>query len=125
MRNKPIVGANYATRIPPILPTATGLDGAPLFEGEDVSEVLHAGFGCLLVSMEVFAAIDKPYFALGYSPKDDDYSGEDVFFFQKARKAGFSVWIDHSLSEEVGHLGEFEYTMAHTRMTREAANGAG
>lgn len=80
-----------------------------------------AGMGCLLTSTDVFRGMSKPYFALGYSKDADDYSGEDHFFFQKAHQAGFRLWIDSALSEEVQHLGSFAFAMPHARMTQEAA----
>lgn len=120
--DKPVVAANYATRQPPILPVTTMEDGSPLWEsGLDLVEAKHAGMGCMLVDMAVFRAIGKPYFAVGYSPKDDEYAGEDIFFCEKARTNGFAIWIDGGLSEEIKHLGGFPFEMGHARMTRDAA----
>jgi len=118
---KHVVAANYAMRQPPILPTAGDEAGNPMFDVEDLAEAKHAGMGVMLTSIDVFLAIGKPYFALGYNRGLDDYSGEDTFFCERARKEGFAIWIDGPLSEEVQHLGEFPYEMAHARMTLEAA----
>jgi hypothetical protein len=122
LHDQPIVGCNYPTRVPPILPTALAPDGAPLFHAEGLADVSLMGMGCLLTATEVFGKIGKPYFALGYAPSTDDYSGEDDFFFNKARKAGYAVTVDGGLSEEVLHLGQFPYGMAHARMTQSAAS---
>ena len=35
--------------------------------------------------------------------------GEDVYFCTMARVHGFEVWVDHDLSKEVTHIGQFEY----------------
>jgi len=119
-----IVAANYPTRQPPILPTAVDVDRNLVFAVEGLQEVERCGMGVMLTDMAVFRAIGKPYFALGYSRADDDYSGEDTFFCERARKEGFPIFIDGPLSEAVSHLGEFSYGMPHARMTQEAAHGA-
>ena len=121
MHDVPIVGTNYPTRVPPIRPTALAPDGSPLFRAEGLTDASLLGMGCLLTATEVFEKMGKPYFALGYSPKTDQYSGEDDFFFRKAREAGFDVLVDGDLSEEVLHLGQFPFGMPHARMTESAA----
>lgn len=119
--DKPIVAANYAMRNHPIIPTAITDDRMPLFESEGLKEVKACGMGVMLTSMDVYQSIGKPWFAVGYNRGLDDYSGEDTFFCERARKCGFPVLIDGALSEEVEHLGGFAYAMAHARMTRDAA----
>jgi len=39
---------------------------------------------------------------------------QDVFFCNKARAAGFKIWIDHDVSKEIGHVGTFEFKHDHT-----------
>ena len=122
---KHVVAANYPMRTPPIIPTVVDEQHQPVFESEDLTEQRTCGMGVMLTSMEVFQKIGKPYFAVGYSRAADDYSGEDTFFCERARAAGYAIWIDGPLSEEVQHLGEFAFEMDHARMTREAAlNGS-
>ena len=119
---KPIVAANYPTRTAPILPTA--LDGetrVPIFTHDGLVEATCCGMGVMLTSIDVFLALRKPWFAVGYNRDADDYAGEDTFFCQRAREANFAVWIDGALSEQVTHTGSFEYQMEHARMTLAAA----
>jgi len=33
--------------------------------------------------------------------------GEDVYFFRKAKKAGFNVYCDFSI--KIGHIGDYIY----------------
>lgn len=123
--NEPIVGANYPTRRAPILPTAERKDLGSLFSGDEdegLIEVTHCGLGVMLIDTNVFRSIGEPYFALGFSPLGRGYVGEDVFFCQKARKAGYKIWIDQGLSKEVKHIGEIEYEMHHANYTREVFN---
>jgi len=42
--------------------------------------------------------------ATGYEP-------EDFYFCKKLRANGVSVYVDHDVSQEVAHVGDFEYTL--------------
>lgn len=66
------------------------------------------GFGVCLISTEVFKKTKKPWFMFGFNPRADDYVGEDVFFFARAKEAGFTAFVDHDLSQDVRHIGEVE-----------------
>jgi len=125
--NEPIVACNYSTRRPPITPTAAQAFNQHTFTDETstgLQEVVRCGMGCMLVNMDVFKKLSAPWFALGYIPKENDFVGEDVFFCQKAAHNGFAVLIDHDLSKEVEHLGEFPYRAEHAIFLRDqnAAN---
>lgn len=118
----PIVGANYVTRQPPILPLATDMDRQPVFHGErDLEDVRFCGMGLMLTETQVFAKMGKPYFAVGYNKQVDDYAPEDAFFCDQARRHGFRVQVDWPLSEQVRHAGVLEFTLDHGRMTLAAA----
>lgn len=120
-RDKPIVAANYPTRRPPFLPTAEHREKGYLFTTADASgleEVSHAGMGLMLVDLDVYRALDKPWFALGYDPTKDGWAGEDVFFCRNAGRAKFPVLIDHDLSHEVRHSGQMIFTQRHAELTR-------
>lgn len=120
--DRPIVGANYATRQAPILPTMKDMDKALLFDSADgLLPVSTMGMGCLLTEMGVFTKLPKPHFALGYNRDLDDYASEDAYFAMIAQQAGYQVLMDPVLSEVVRHVGAMEFTMEHARMTRDAA----
>ena len=119
-----IVAANYPTRQPPFIPTAMDNDYNPVFSGEGLSEVRACGMGVMLTKCEVFRAIGKPYFALGYNKKQDEYAGEDAFFCEQARKAAYRVLIDWHLSDEVGHCGGYTFDLRHSQATLTALQGA-
>lgn len=120
-REKHVVAANYPTRQAPIIPTALDEQYQPMFTGEGLTEARVCGMGVMLVDLTVFG--EKPWFAVGYSKQSDDYSGEDTYFCEMARKHGYAVWIDWALSEQVRHVGGFVYDMTHARMTLEAVRG--
>jgi GT2 family glycosyltransferase len=54
---------------------------------------LTAAGGCLLVKMEVFRKIGWPWFEYVYKP-DGERLGEDVYFANKCRKAGYEIWAN-------------------------------
>lgn len=119
-----IVAANYPTRQPPFVPTAMDNDYNPVFSGEGLSEVRACGMGVMLTRTDVFRAIGKPYFALGYNKKNDEYAGEDAFFCESARKAAYRILIDWPLSAEVSHLGGYAFDLRHSHATLTALQGA-
>ena len=63
----------------------------------DVVEVDGVGAGCLLINRKVFETVKKPYFMLGYDDKGICNLGEDLYFCEKAQKAGFKIWVDRKM----------------------------
>lgn len=120
--DEPIVAANYPTRRPPILPTAEHSEHGYLFtpaDADGLDEVTRCGMGLMLVRMHVYESIKQPWFVIGFSPSDAEYTGEDFFFCQQARNAGFTIWIDQALSKSVKHGGAMEFTAQHACTTRD------
>jgi hypothetical protein len=126
--DKDIVGTNYSTRRPPNIPTAER-EGEGLIYitpgAAGLLEVSRMGFGLVLTKIGIYDTIEKPYFSLAYRPQFDDFTGEDVFFCRKAKEAGFTSFIDLQLSQQVGHLGEFRYTLEHSDAMRDVAAAEG
>ena len=60
-------------------------------------EVDATGCGVVLIKTEVFKNLEKPYFLYG------DTFGEDLYFMNKAKAKGYSVFCDTNI--EVGHIG--------------------
>ena len=56
--------------------------------------------GCCLIKMEVFEKIKMPYFLWAYyenkNNKEQPFNwlGEDIYFCEKAKAAGFKVWLE-------------------------------
>lgn len=118
-RRRPIVGANYVRRRHPALPTAEKGPKDFLYtepESNGLVEVLRMGLGLCLIETHVFQAMSAPWFSIGFS--GHGYVGEDVFFCAKAREAGFSLYVDQTLSQSVRHAGELDYTHEHSLMLR-------
>lgn len=127
-RGKDIVGCAYSTRGNPIQPiTFIGDVDMPNPErfylerhATGLQEVTGTGFGVMLVDVDVFREMEKPWFAVGYCEAVDEYEGEDMYFFTKARRNGRKVWIDCDASHSIGHLGEYEYFNEAANIFRDA-----
>lgn len=72
--------------------------------GEGLLKVHACGAGGLLIRSEVFRAIsDQPdWFQHGYIPGTDWNAAEDIIFCEKARAAGFDIYVD--LGMPIGHM---------------------
>lgn len=108
-RNKDIVGANYRKRNIN-KQSVVGYENEQGYYSKmdipDFDTCAFTGTGCLLINLEVFDKLEKPYFS--FADKDNpDEIGEDVFFCRKARQAGYDVWVDNTV--DVGHIGEYVY----------------
>lgn len=56
-------------------------------------KVKTCGFGIILVKIEVFEKLEWPYWKNTFRP-GEIIKGEDVYFCEKAIKAGFDIWCD-------------------------------
>ncbi len=56
-------------------------------------KVKHCGFGCVLVKMKVFEKLEWPYWKNEFQPGQIT-KGEDIYFCDKAREAGFDIWCE-------------------------------
>lgn len=116
-----IVAANCARRRMPTGPTAQIYkeNGErelvwTMPDSTGLQEVGSVGMGVMLIKAGVFKALSEPWYETPWRTDKRGYIGEDVFFCNKARDAGFKIWIDHDVSKEIGHVGTFEYKHDHT-----------
>jgi len=111
--DRDIVGCNIAVKKIPSIPTARGFNKEVVYteEGQTgLEKVWSVGCGVLLMKRKVFEAIGYKCFGILWNEEIDDYNGEDWGMLNAAREAGFDIWIDHGLSNEVGHLGTYKFT---------------
>lgn len=121
-RKLPIVACNYTTRKMPYSPTAAQDNNQYVYTTEEstgTEEVWRCGFGFCLISADVFRAMPEPWFFFAYTTQGNDFIGEDVMFFVRAREKGFALVIDHDLSKEIRHLGQTTVTLEHAIACRE------
>ena len=131
-REQDIVGVNYVTRQPPMhyvaLKSTITADGpgeylATRADSTGLEEAEAIGFGMVLIHGSVWSKIGPgPWFMFDYDKDLDLLIGEDVYFCRRAREAGFKVMVDHDLSHEVRHIGQWEFKLAHMAMLEEAEN---
>lgn len=119
-----IVGCTYSQRHSPRGYTHRSMTGdynVPLDLERDTFEVKSMGLGCCLIKTEVFKAIERPWFPVRYlgGVRDDGadaHTSEDIAFFEKATAAGFKAWCDWPLSQEIKHVGMFQFGLEHTEV---------
>lgn len=115
LSGKDVIGCNCATKAMPSAPTARRKSeetyGALVFSYNrtGLEKVWRLGTGVLLLSRKAFTALGPEVFEMRYKPEVDDYQGEDWTMAECLEKAGFDIWVDHDLSNEVGHVGYFNY----------------
>jgi len=114
---KLIVAANIATKQIPANTTArqkaADPKGTPVFTdaaSAGLEQVWRVGTGVMLINMAVFDEIGLNVWHMPWIEGADTYQGEDWTFCAACENAGFSIWVDHTISKEVGHLGNYEYT---------------
>jgi GT2 family glycosyltransferase len=89
-----IVGGRYNKRFLPIQSTVPNIT--------KLSETRFVPTGFLLINMEVFKKIGKPFFSF-----EDGAESEDVYFCDKAIRNGYKVWCDPAIN--IGHIGKTIY----------------
>lgn len=116
----PVVGINYAKRGFPsefvaLKRVGIGDAGERLRTTEDsegLEEVEALGGGCLLIRTDVLAdlpdPIEQPWFQNEYLG-NGQWMGEDVYFCRLLREAGHRIFVDHDLSRDCSHIGQYEY----------------
>ena len=132
----PFVGINYSQRgLPPdyvAIKRAYADDaGEPskklvtTSESTGLEEVDAIGFGVTLMHRSVLESLPpvkelgQPWFFFEWMPEIQQQRGEDVRFCRLVREAGGKVLVDHDLSLDCAHIGQFEYRLQHIEGWRE------
>lgn len=75
----------------------------------EIFKAKHTGAGLMLIDLSIFKSKFKPlkgaWFNFGRDSQGALVLGEDVWFCNTARDAGYDVWVDGSI--KVGHIGEY------------------
>jgi len=99
-----IIGGVNFQRPEPHKPCIWRAPGVEYGEGPaaHIDEIGYIGFGCTVVSREVFEQVEPPWFMYDYSAmKAGDsfqYPGPDIYFCKKDLAAGFKLYCDHSVT---------------------------
>lgn len=107
---RPFVACNATTRRHPVRWVAKGTDGKPIdsTSQKGLTKAVSCGLAVALLERRVFEAIPSPRFNFEYT--ENGWRGEDIWFCDRAREAGFQPMIDNELSREVGHVGNYTFT---------------
>jgi len=116
--DKDIVACNYAQRRLPVRTVAfkdwAALDYVYSLGKEGLETVDAVGMGAMLIKAEVFKRLPYPWFQIHYLPSAKMWAGEDMFFCHLAKEHGYKIWVDHSLSGDIGHEGSLVFRHEHT-----------
>lgn len=64
-------------------------------------KISSGGFGVVMVKFKVFESLRWPYWKNVFVPGDVEM-GEDIYFCEQAREAGFDIWCDPKV--KCGHI---------------------
>jgi hypothetical protein len=109
---QPFVGCNCVLRDPRLLCTAQR-DGQRIVTGptsHGLEAVDGLGLAVVLMDTDIVADLPRPWFTHGRTPDGVDI-GEDLMFCQALRRAGYTIQIDHDLSQDIGHVGQHTYRL--------------
>ena len=112
--NKDIVACNYMRRSKPLKTVAyTDLNDwnswLPMEIHDELIKVEGVGMGCMLMKLDMFDKLEKPYFEFRYKENTEDYFGEDFILLGKLRELEYEVFIDTYLSMMVKHVGNYAF----------------
>lgn len=85
-------------------------DGSDKWKWDEVPEgrfeVRHAGMGCAMIRTDIFQSLVRPYY-YWEERSSGCHTGEDIYFCNKARQAGFKIWADGRV--KCAHAGRKVY----------------
>lgn len=112
-----VVAANCVTKSIPALPTARArghdLQGDIVYSDvgrTEIQSVWRVGTGVMLLAKRAYMQIPHSAFAMPYKEEADTYQGEDWTLCEALERAGVPIYVDHKVSQQVGHVGIFNYT---------------
>jgi hypothetical protein len=121
VHDKDIVGVNATTRNYPVAPTAKHLECN--FEANEstwlpvnskgktgLEKVAAIGCGVMLCKAKVFQETSKPWFWFHKPEVMTRFLVRMSTFCIAAHDAGFETWVDHGLSNAIGHIGQYTYS---------------
>lgn len=111
-RGKRCIGVNSLRKDPERLVYTAKFEGGEQVKSKGlkgIEEVGGVGLAMFLLDLDAVRKIPKPHFEILWNPELKTYKGEDFYFTQKLRDAGEKIFIDHELSNESGHIGQFVY----------------
>lgn len=114
---KEVIGVKSYSRCLPLRTTIVFNADNYDYSGEELKpiipdhlfEVEATSGGCLLIDLSIIDKLEKPWFGFETNDLGITTLGEDVWFTRRAKKAGYKIWCDPTIT--IGHLGEFNYSL--------------
>lgn len=131
-REKPIIGVNYlkkkmgAEEFTAINDKGQSISSKGKF---GIEQVFGIGLGAVLVELDAIKNIKAPHFEVRYHSENQEYMGEDFYFCAKMQNAGIPIFVDHDVSQYIGHVGDFVFkhhdysTIEYEKRRKEQENG--
>lgn len=103
---KEVIGVVSHSRMLPLKRTISAMK-YPNELPSTLFRVEGAGTGIMLIDMNVFDKIQKPYFHFTFFDSGLIQFSEDIWFCERVQNAGMSVWCDPTI--EIKHIGDYLY----------------
>lgn len=103
--DKPIVVANYVTRMPCSF-VCHNKEGQRMdSRGKTgIEQAKRVALGVALINMDYIRKLPKPWFNFTWQNDINNFAGEDYYFSDMCNNNGIDMWVDHDLSQQVGHV---------------------
>jgi hypothetical protein len=108
---KEVIAANATTRSFPVKTVAHDLDWKEVssLKKDGLQKIQHVGCAVMLIDLSIMEKLQPPLFMMEWIPELGDYCGEDIYFCARLQEAGVELWVDHTLSKQIGHEGKLVY----------------
>lgn len=125
---KDVVGATYLRTLPPHGLVVKTIDDKPVDQEHGIAEVEVLPAGCLLVRAAALDKVRRPHFRPVITEETETtppgIAPEFFGFCQAMRAAGFGIFCDLDLSDEVVHVGQVGYRLDQALAQAEAQQPA-
>lgn len=109
----PVVTANYRRKnAKQVRGVCMDLDGNEINSTgkRGLQKIGWMGGGMFLADIEKIKHIPAPHFEVIWCPERQDYFDQDNYFSAKLRNYGCEMWLDHDLSQEIIHVGDYHFS---------------
>ena len=110
--DKSVVAANYRKKDAfNIVGVACDENAQPIDSSNKsgLEKVDFTAFGLVLIKIADVKCVEEPHFEVVWNPATRTYWTEDMVFSAKLKKAGVDIWLDHDLSHDIQHIGDFAH----------------
>lgn len=120
----PVIAANCPTKSVPCHPTARYFDGktgAAVYSDlatQRYERVWRVGTGIMMLRRDALEALPRPCFTPYWHEEQDRYVYEDWKLCEHLEALDIPIRVDHQVSMEVGHIGDYEFKHSHVAVTR-------